>query len=172
MSAAEQGSGEKGWLGRLYDAQGEKLRYLIVGVWNTAFGYGLFAVMWLVLGGALTQALGKSAAAIVVQWSAWFLSVPQSTTTMKYLAFRSKGKLRVQIARAYVIYLPAQLLSMGILWTCTALLHLPVLLGQLITIAVTVIFSYFGHKYFTFRVPLDTSEVVDEKLVEGDAETD
>lgn len=156
-------------LAHIYDVHGEKFRYLVVGVWNTVFGYALFTVMWLALGPTLTGMLGKSAAAVTVQWTAWFFSVPQSTTTMKYLAFRSKGRLLPQIGRAYLIYLPAQFLSMGILWTTTALLHLPVLLGQFITILITVIFSYFGHKYFTFRVPLEVGEVADESLVEGDA---
>lgn len=151
----------------LYQVHGEKLRYLVVGVWNTVFAYGLFAVMWLLLGPWLTSLTTKSIAAVIVQWSSWFLSVPQSTTTMKYLVFKSTGRLPSQIFRAYFIYLPAQFLSMGILWVGTALLHLPVLLAQFITVLITVIFSYFGHKYFTFKVPLEVGEVPQQELIEG-----
>ena len=39
-------------------------------------------------------------------------------------------------------------------------------LGQLLTIAVTTIFSYLGHKYFTFKTPLEVGEVPPRELVE------
>ena len=150
----------------VYDVHGEKFRYLIVGMWNTAFGFGLFAIMWFATRHALTAVMGQGTAAVVVQWSSWFLSVPQGTTSMKYLAFRSKGKLLPQIVRAYFVYLPAQFLAMVILWTTTSVLHLPVLLGQIITIATGVVFSYFGHKYFTFRTPLEVGEVAPREMIE------
>ena len=38
--------------------------------------------------------------------------------------------------------------------------------GQLLTIAVTTIFSYVGHKYFTFKTPLEVGEVPPQELVE------
>jgi putative flippase GtrA len=144
----------------LYDVHGEKLRYLVVGVGNTAIGYGVFAVTWLLVGVPLKAYAGSQVAwlsflgtysYIITQWLAWFVSVPISTTTMKYLAFRSKGRWAPQVIRAYFVYLPAQGIATGLLWFTVSILHVPVLLGQLITIAVTVVFSYVGHKYFTFR---------------------
>lgn len=146
----------------LYDAQGEKLRYLIVGVWNTAFNVALFNLLLLVFGHSLYM---------LWFWMAWIVSVVQSTVTMKYFAFRRKGPLLPQIGRAYVIYLPAQGLSTAIMWFAVSVMHVIPPLAQLMTIVVTTIFSYIGHKYFTFRVPLDVGEVAPEDMIEGSVST-
>ena len=153
----------------VYDAHGEKFRYLVVGVWNTAFSYALFfALIWLFARPVeLATTLDYKAVAIILQWMSWVFAVVQSTVTMKYLAFRSKGHLGRQIVRAYFIYLPAQALSSLILYGAMRMLGLSALVGQLLAIIVTTIFSYIGHKYFTFRVPLEVGEVPDEALIEG-----
>ena len=158
----------------LYDVHGEKLRYLLVGVWNTAFSYGLFLVGYRLLASPLEAAtrLDPKIVAVIIQCASWVFAVVQSTVTMKYIAFRSKGSLGKQIARAYVIYLPAQGLSMVILWVAMLVLtpglgsRLAAMVGQLFAVFVTTIFSYFGHKYFTFHVPLEVGEVVREELID------
>ena len=164
-------------LGSLYDAHGEKLRYLIVGAWNTAFGYGLFLILLAVIGPAVHSLSGSSSATValvganyylVVQWLAWVVAVPQATLSMKYFAFRQKGAILPQIGRAYFVYLPAQGLSTLILWISVHVLHLSPQLGGLAAIALTTVFSYLGHKYFTFRLPLEVGEVVSPELIEGE----
>jgi putative flippase GtrA len=157
----------------LYDQHGEKIRYLAVGVWNTVFSYALFWVAVKTLSGPLEAAtqLDTTAVAVVLQWSCWVIAVVQSTVTMKYFAFRSKGNLGPQILRAYFIYLPAQGLSTLILWGSMQLLGLSAPVGQLLAVFVTTIFSYFGHKYFTFRVPLEVGEVPPQDLIEHSSGT-
>jgi putative flippase GtrA len=153
----------------IYDEHGEKLRYLVVGVWNTAFSYVLFWLAIKLFSAPIEAAtgLGTTAVALILQLATWVLAVVQSTVTMKYFAFRSRGHLGRQILRAYFIYLPAQGLSMLILWAGMQLLGLPAVVAQLVAVFVTTIFSYIGHKYFTFRVPLEVGEVPDEALMEG-----
>jgi putative flippase GtrA len=153
----------------IYDVHGEKLRYVAVGAWNTAFSILLFNLILTVFGHEHY---------LLLYWAAWTVAVVQSTVTMKYFVFRSQGHLLRQIGRAYVIYLPAQALSTVLLWLLTGLLikvHVPegpsVRLAQLGAIMLTTVFSYFGHKYFTFRVPLDVGEVADEELIEGPSAT-
>ena len=166
MSAADN-EDRKGHVGRLYDLHGEKVRYLLVGVVNTAISYVLFLALLGLLGSSLgshgtaTGLIGILARNyyLVAQWLGWVLMVPVSTTTMKYFAFRSGGKLRHQIPRAYLIYLPAQGLSSLLLWLTVRVIGMSPPVGQFITIVVTTIFSYLGHKYFTFRVPLTPGEV-------------
>lgn len=142
----------------LYDAHGEKLRFLIVGVWNTLFNVVLFNVLLLVFGRATY---------LVWFWVAWAISVIQSTVTMKYFAFRRKGPILPQIGRAYVIYLPAQGLSTVIMWFAVTVMRIMPPVAQLITVFVTTAFSYIGHKYFTFRVPLEVGEVAPEDMIDG-----
>jgi len=143
----------------VYAEHGEKLRFLVVGVWNTAFSVLLFNALLLLVGPAHY---------LVVFWAVWVVAVVQSTATMKYLAFRSGGDFWRQTGRAYLIYLPAQGLSTFLLWFGVTVLRLSPQLSQLITIFATTIFSYLGHKYFTFRVPLEVGEVLDEELLEKD----
>lgn len=143
------------------------MRYLIVGVCNTAFSYVLFLVQLAVLGPPLRTLAGSSVDAIaqvghgwyvVVQWVAWVLMVPVSTTTMKYFAFRTRGSLPRQIGRGYLVYLPAQGLNSLILWLAVSLAGLTPQVGQLGAIAIVTVFTYLGHKYFTFRVPIEAEE--------------
>ena len=162
-------------LGNFYDAHGEKLRYLIVGVWNTAFSYALFFLFVRLFATPLEAAthLDAKLVAIILQWASWVLAVVQSTVTMKYFAFKSEGHLGKQVLRAYFIYLPAQGIASAILWVAMLLLaphlgdRIGALVGQLFAVFITTIFSYFGHKYFTFKVPLEVGEVIDEDLLEG-----
>jgi putative flippase GtrA len=164
-----------GGLGALYDRHGEKLRYLVVGMWNTAVGYVAFLLALKYLGPPLQALSGPGLAGwishyyyLVVQWGVWVLMVVNSTITMKYLAFRSKGHLLHQIGRAYLVYLPAQGISSVILWLTVKVFGLSPAIGQLITIAFATIFSYLGHKYFTFRTPLEVGEVAPQDLIERD----
>lgn len=157
-------------------AHSEKLRFLVVGVGNTAVSYAMFVVLLAVLGDGLAALAGSNVAALrwagghnylVVQWIAWVFMVPVSTTTMKYFVFRSRGKWLPQVGRGYFIYLPAQGLSSFLLWFFVRILGLIPQVGQLLTIGFTTVFSYLGHKYFTFRVPLEVGEVVPEDLMQG-----
>lgn len=145
----------------LYRGHGDKLRFLFVGAFNTAFGYALFLLMLFVVTTALTEldaattlvpAVAVNNYFIIAQWTAWVLSVPVGTATMKYLAFRSQGHLLEQILRSYFVYLPAVAISSAILWFTVRILSLHPALGQLVTIAFATAFSYLGHKYFTFRI--------------------
>jgi putative flippase GtrA len=162
-----------GTIGKIYDRHGEKMRYLVVGAWNTLLGYVVFLIALKYLGPPLQAMSGPGIAGwigryyyLVVQWAVWVLMVVNSTATMKYFAFRSKGHLLHQIGRAYLVYLPAQGISSVILWFTVKLLGLSPAIGQLVTIVFATVFSYIGHKYFTFRVPLEVGEVVPEEMLD------
>jgi putative flippase GtrA len=150
-----------GRLKRLYAVHGDKVRYLVTGMFNTAFGYGMFVGMLALVGPPLKLladspvsllALASVNYFLIAQWTSWVLAVPIGTLTMKHFAFRSKGDTRHEICRAYFVYLPALGISSAILWFTVRVLHLPPELGQIVTIGIATIFSYLGHKYYTFRV--------------------
>jgi putative flippase GtrA len=168
-------AGDLSTLERAWRQHGEKIRYLAVGAWNTLFGYLLFLFLLAALGPALQTLESSSlpplqwighAYYLVVGWIGWVFAVPQSTVTMKFFVFRSRGNLLHEVWRAYFIYLPAQGLGTVILWFMVQILGMPPPIGALTTIAGTTVFSYIGHKYFTFRKPLEVGEVYDEDLLE------
>jgi putative flippase GtrA len=166
----------------IYEVHGEKLRYLVVGAVNTAFSYMLYVIALWFLNAYVAPAWSSSSWSalrylgdhtyLVASISSWIVAVWVSTATMKYLVFRQPGHLIAQILRAYMIYAPAQALSLGILWVTVNILRLSPLIGQLVAIFVTTIFSYLGHKYFTFRVPLEVGEVPPQDMFEGRTESD
>lgn len=150
---------------KLYAAHGEKLRFLIVGAWNTLFSYVLFAVLLYTLGPVL-KGLSDSSSPVLawvgahwylaVQWLSWLIAVPQSTLTMKFFVFRSRGHMGHEIWRSFFVYLPMQALSSVSLWLLVSFVGLHPLTGQLLTVGLSAVMSYLGHKYFTFRQSGDT----------------
>ncbi len=148
----------------VYDVHGEKFRFLVVGAWNTLFSYVLFAVLLFLLA-PLLQPLANSGNALVawigehyylvVQWLAWVVAVPQSTLALKYLAFRSKGHWLGEVGRSFFVYLPLQAFSSVTLWLFSGVIGMPPLLGQLLTVGISAVLSYLGHKNFTFRTPVE-----------------
>jgi hypothetical protein len=161
-------------LGGIYDRHGEKFRFLLVGFGNTTLGYGIFLVLLTALGPRL-HALESSPLPLIsligrdyyvlVQWIGWVVCVPLSTLTMKYFAFRSRGHWLHQIGRAYFVYIPAQGLSSLLLWLTVQVAHMSPQIGQLVTIVFAAVFSYLGHKYFTFKTPLTVGEVAPEETI-------
>lgn len=135
-----------------YDVHGEKVRYLVVGAWNTLLSWVVFALAIWLFSAPLEAATGWSHAtvALVIQWSTWVLMVVNSTVMMKYFAFRSPGHLGKQLVRSYFVYLPAQGISSLVLWVAMTVFGFSALVGQALAVLIATIFSYLGHKYFTF----------------------
>ena len=144
----------------IYHRQSEPLRFLVVGGWNTAFSYALFAVMLWAIGPVLAPwATSDDAFAawigehyyLAVQWLSWLIAVWHSTWTFKVLVFHSKGHFVSEVARSYFVYLPLQGFNSLLLWLLVSKADLHPLVGQLVTVGVAAVLSYMGHKYFTFK---------------------
>jgi len=151
-------------LGALIRRFEEPLRFLIVGAINTAINYAVFnLLLWLVAPEVALLSryhllalhlLGTHPYA-VVQWFAWVLCVPISIYTMRRFVFKQPGSFPLQVLRGYGVYLPAQLIASVVLIFCVTVLRLHPRLGQLVAIFFSTVVSYLGHKFFTFRKPLE-----------------
>jgi len=139
----------------------EFIRFLFIGGCNTVFNYAVFALLWWVLKPEASLLAAAQVAVLrfvgahyyaVVSWIAWFLTVPVSTYTMRRFVFKRAGSYLGQVARAYGVYLPSQLVSSGIQIFCVQVLMLHPLLGQLVAVCFATAISYVGNKFFTFRV--------------------
>ncbi len=151
----------------IYRRHGEPIRFLVVGGWNTAFSYALFAVMLWGLEPLLAPLSGSDVATtawvgehyyLIVQWLAWAIAVWQSTWTFKVLVFHSKGHFLAEVWRSYFVYLPLQGFSSLSLWLLVSKAGLHPLAGQLVTVGVAAVLSYVGHKYFTFKATEQTAD--------------
>jgi putative flippase GtrA len=136
---------------------GQVIRYLLMGAWNTLFGYGcffLFAHLFVHLMPA-TPALAASVASVV----ATLTNITVSFVGYKLFVFRSKGNFFKEYARSFLVYLPSLILSAVAIAPLTALLRrlmtshqqqAPYIAGAILTLS-TVVFSFFGHKHISFR---------------------
>ncbi|MHB1136901.1 MAG: GtrA family protein [Coriobacteriia bacterium] len=134
-------------LQNVYDRHGEKLRFLVVGGWNTLFSV---AILWV-----LDQLIPYDPQSILqkelVLVASWVISVTQNFFTFKLLVFRTKGNWLREYAKMYMIYAVTFVVQSVLMQLISYVFGLSVFWANLPTILVVTIMSYVGHKYFTFR---------------------
>lgn len=121
------------------------LGYLLVGAWNTLFGYGLFAGLQLWLGDRVHYL-----AILVVATVAAILN---AFAGYRRFVFRVEGSVLRDLARFSVVYLGAFAVNLALLPLLVELAGLPVLVAQAMVVAGTVVASFFAHRHFSFRRP-------------------
>lgn len=127
-------------------------RYLLVGAWNTAFGYATFAI--------LTAALNKSIpqSYMLASILSSLLNITVSFLGYKWFVFKTKGNYLREWARCVGVYSGAIGMGLVLLPIMVFVLrhhfHLqrqaPYIAGALLT-GFSVVISFFGHKHFSFR---------------------
>ena len=127
-------------------------RYILVGGFNTIFGYGLFAALsWSFRGLGSFSYMYAAVVANVIAISVAFLGY-------KWFVFRTRGNYLIEWVRCLGVYGSSSLISLIGLPILVPILrhHLnrpeqaPYLAGAIL-ILVTVIFSFFGHRTVSFR---------------------
>ncbi|MFD2110537.1 GtrA family protein [Thiorhodococcus fuscus] len=127
-------------------------RYLIVGVWNTAFGYSTFALFTAALDRYIPFSyLAASLLSSVLNITIAFLGY-------KWFVFKTKGNYLKEWSRCLVVYSGAILLGLALLppsvFVVTYLTEdpriAPYIAGALL-MGFQVILSFLGHKTFSFR---------------------
>lgn len=126
-------------------------RYLIVGAFNTAFGYGTYAGFTVLLTGHIPFAY------ILASLISGFLNITFSFLNYKWFIFKTRGGYLREWMRCNVVYGGTALLGTALLGpTVFAIRHLtsavrvaPYVAGALLT-AVTVVLGFLGHKNYSF----------------------
>lgn len=141
-------------LGALYHRHGEKVRFVVVGVWNTAFG---LAVLW-VLDSLIPYDPRSLLQKELVLIAAWVISVTQNFFTFKFLVFRSRGRWLREYVRTYMTYAVTFLLQSAMTLTISQVFRLTVFWANVPTTLAIMVLTYVGHKYFTFSESSATSD--------------
>jgi putative flippase GtrA len=137
------------------------MRYLLVGVWNTLFGYGCYFLLVriflhvLPVRPALTASIASVVAAIV--------NITVSFLGYKWFVFRTQGNYWREYGRSMLVYLPGLVLSaIAIAPLTEALLLMPSLktkapyVAGAVLAGVMTVASFFGHKHISFKVKTET----------------
>jgi putative flippase GtrA len=126
-------------------------RYILVGVWNTIFGYGTYAGFTALLTPHIAHAY------IVASLVANFLAITMAFLAYKWLVFKTKGNYLGEWMRCVAVYGGSSLIGILLLPVFVfALRHLtrldssaPYIAGAALTGLATVA-SFLGHKKFSF----------------------
>lgn len=119
------------------------LRYIIIGGWNTIFGYATFALMYLILKEYLNYMLIAIASHII--------AVTQSFVTQRTIVFRSKNHCISEYIRFHITNIASLGLGLIILPILVETVRFTPLSAQALTTLFVAILSYHAHKHFTFK---------------------
>lgn len=126
-------------------AANEQIRFLVVGAWNTLFGY----LMFLLCHTLVSQELGPFGILIL----SYCLAIPQSYMTQRILVFRSKGPWLHEFWRFILANSVIFSLNLVLLPLLVASGDLDARLVQAALIVLLTIASYLAHRYFSFPRP-------------------
>ena len=118
----------------------QKLRFLLVGGFNTVFAYMVFALLFAIVG--LPYLL-----ALIVQY---FITINVSVLTMRYYVFESKGDFWSEFCKAWSVYIFMFVFNTFALSFFVEICKIEELYAQALYLIISTIFTYLLHKYFSF----------------------
>jgi|HubBroStandDraft_5_1064220.scaffolds.fasta_scaffold547731_1 putative flippase GtrA len=137
------------------------LRYLLIGAWNTVFGYTCFFLMnrWL-------ATVMPAYSYIAANLAANFIAITVAFLGYKWFVFRTKGNYLREWLRTWMVYSASVIFSTLALAPLVGLIRhttryqtqAPYIAGAVVAIF-TVLSSFFGHRHFSFR---KASAAIDE----------
>lgn len=127
-------------LGKLFDYT--VVRFAIIGVVNTIFGYflGILLYLWLV----------DNLDAYIISTVSGFISIGFSLTLQRKFVFLSKGSLKGDLFRGFIVYGALVLFAALIFKVLIDFAKINIFLSQAIIIGQSWIFSYFLLNRFAF----------------------
>lgn len=129
-------------------------RYLLVGAWNTLFGYGSFAFFTAILSPIVPHSY------ILASVISSLLNITVAYLGYKWFVFKTKGNYLREWIRCVGVYSGGILFGVLTLPVLVTLIRrntrffaqAPYIAGALLT-AFMVVYSFVGHKKFSFRTP-------------------
>ena len=121
----------------------EPVAYLLVGAWNTLFGYAVFALLYYLLGAHLHVD--------VILVLSYAVSIANAYIGYRYVVFRSTGSMARELPRFIAVYAVTLAANLAVLPLALRWLPWNVYVVQGLFTVVIVVLSYLGHKYFSFQ---------------------
>jgi len=122
---------------------GKQIRFLIVGGWNTVFGYGLFAGLYYA---GSRIGLHYMAAAVLSN----LIAVGNAYLCYKWFVFKTQGNYLREFLRFNLAYAGLFAFNIATLPLLVGLARLRPLIAQAIVLAASVAISYLMHTHFSF----------------------
>ena len=123
------------------------LRFAMVGVVNSVFGFCVFA--------ALQLTMGQHVHYLVILLFSHVVSVLEAYALQRWLVFRVSGRWWRDLARFWSVYLVALAINLVALPLLVEIARVSILPAQAIVMLGTAMGTFFAHRRFTFRRPGD-----------------
>jgi putative flippase GtrA len=123
----------------------EKLRFLIVGAWNTVFAYLAFGIVYLLFRSEFHY--------LLICVVAHALAVTNAFVCQRRFVFRSQTRWWSAFLRFNLVQLVVLVSGLAALAVLVEILHIAPLYGQLLVMTTTVIASYLLNRAYSFRRP-------------------
>jgi putative flippase GtrA len=127
------------------------MRFLLIGAWNTAFGYILFWVLYGLFSRVFTVRYFAYTSAQVV---GWIIAVANAYGLHRKVTFRSKTTGRAMVMeflRFMQTYVAMFLVGLALLPFLVEIVGFGPRVAALVATAIGVAMSYIGHRFITFR---------------------
>jgi putative flippase GtrA len=123
-------------------------RYLVAGVWNTLFGYAVFAL--------LVAWLASRMHYLLLGVFANVLAITDAYVVHKIFVFRTKGHYLREYMRYYVVYGTTAVCGLALLALIVDGFGLNLYLAQACVLAVQIVVSFVWHRQFSFSATSET----------------
>jgi len=127
-------------------------RYLLVGLWNTLFGYGDYAGLTAVLAPVIPHSY------IPASIIAAPLNITVAYLGYKWFVFKTRGNYLREWSRCIIVYGSSMVLGVILLPLIVYLVRLTTgldrsapYIGGALLMGISVVYSFLGHKNFSFR---------------------
>lgn len=128
----------------------QRVRFLLVGGINTGFGFAVFIVFDLTVGRALDNVGSSVAGSIVTLLLSHVVASILAFVLYRRFVFRVTGNVVLDFVRFQGVYAVPLAINLIVLPVLVEV-GVPRIAAQATIIVVTTLFSYFGHKFFSFR---------------------
>lgn len=118
------------------------VRYLLVGVWNTIFGAGIYALLYWFFGTRVHYLLLLIPANV--------LAITNAFLGYKYIVFKTCGNAWREYLRCYVVYGGMMVVNAILLYLLVTMIKLAPPVANVLCVITTTIATYFSHKHFSF----------------------
>jgi putative flippase GtrA len=126
-------------------ANRKEVRYLIVGGWNTVFGWAVFVLLQLTVGATI----GYMAVLVIAQ----IISIINAYLCYRWFVFKVQGSWWLDFFRFSTVYWIVFAINLVALPLMVSGLGMNVIVAQTLFLVVTVVASYIAHNRFSFRRP-------------------
>ena len=139
------------WAEKIWFRFPQKLRFLLVGGFNTVFAYLVLNLLNILFGLLLKDAFSPVVIANLALIIQYILTINVSFITMRYYVFQSHGNWRKEWLKAWSVYIFLYLINAPILTFMMAVLGWSTWLAQGVYLIFSTIITFLLHKYYSFR---------------------